>query len=77
MIRSISASGVATPFSSMSSTTWRVQLDFQSGADNFSTAGFTCNVTERLQFNPALYVSNAAPHNVYGYVVFTYTLTLW
>jgi hypothetical protein len=58
-------------------STWRVQLDFQSGADNFSTAGFTCNVTESLQFNPAIYVSNDAPHHVYGYVVFTYTLTLW
>ena len=57
--------------------TWRVQLDFQSGADNFSTAGFTCNVTERFQFNPAIYVSNDNPHRVYGYVVLTYTLPLW
>jgi hypothetical protein len=57
--------------------TWRVQLDFQSGADNFSTAGFACNVTERFQFNPAVYVSNDTPHHVYGYVVLTYTVTLW
>ena len=56
---------------------WRVQLDFQSGADNFSTAGFTCNLTESFQFNPAIYVSNDSPHRVYGYVVLTYTLPVW
>jgi hypothetical protein len=56
--------------------TWRAQLDFQSGADNFFTAGFTCNATERFQFNPAIYVSNDSPHRVYGYVVLTYTLSL-
>jgi len=57
--------------------TWRVQLDFQSGAGNFTTAGFTCNVTENLQLNPALYVGNDSRHQVYGYGVVTYTLNLW
>jgi len=56
---------------------WRVQLDFQSGADNFTTAGFTCNVTENFQFNPAIYVSNQNPPHVYGYFVVSYTLPLW
>lgn len=56
---------------------WRAQLDFQSGAKNFFTAGFTCNVTDNFQFNPAIYFSNDNPRNVSGYIVFTYTLPLW
>lgn len=56
---------------------WRAQLDFQSGAKNFFTAGFTCNVTDNFQFNPAIYFSNDNLRNVSGYVVFTYTLPLW
>jgi hypothetical protein len=59
------------------SDTWRFQLDYQGGADNFLTVGFTCNVTSRLQFNPALYLSNDHPHRRLGYVVFSYTLPLW
>ena len=27
--------------------------------------------------NPALYVTNDKPHDVLGYVVFTYTFHLW
>ena len=57
--------------------TWRVQLDFQSGADNFTTAGFTCSLTENLQFNPAIYVANGSRHQTYGYAVVSYTLDLW
>jgi hypothetical protein len=57
--------------------TWRIQLDFQTGSDNFSTAGFTYTLTESFQFNPAIYVSNQSPPHVYGYVVFTFTLPLW
>lgn len=56
---------------------WRVQLDFQSGDDNFSTAGFTCTVNPSFQFNPAIYVSNDSSHRVFGYIVLTYTLPLW
>lgn len=56
---------------------WRVQVDFQSGAGNAVTAGFTCNVTDSFQFNPALYVSNDSKHEVRGYVVFTYTIPIW
>jgi len=56
---------------------WRVQLDFQSGSDNFSTAGFTYTLNDSFQFNPAIYVSNQNPPHVYGYVVFTFTLPLW
>jgi len=57
--------------------TWRFQLDYQSGSDNFSTVGFTCNVTPKFQFNPALYVSNDHAHHAYGYIVFSYNLDVW
>src|SRR5215831_15109172 len=56
---------------------WRLQVDWQSGSENSSTIGFTCNVTRNFQFNPALYVSNASKHDLFGYVVFTYTFHLW
>jgi hypothetical protein len=57
--------------------TWRAQVDFQSGSGNSSTIGFTCNLTRDFQVNPALYVMNDAPHDVLGYIVFTYTFHLW
>jgi hypothetical protein len=57
--------------------TWRVQVDWQSGSENSSTIGFTCNVTRDFQFNPALYFSNDDPGRLMGYVVFTYTFHLW
>jgi len=56
---------------------WRVQVDFQSGSENSSTIGFTCNVTRNFQFNPALYVNNGPKHDLFGYIVFTYTFHLW
>jgi hypothetical protein len=56
---------------------WRVQVDWQSGSENSSTIGFTCNVTRDFQFNPALYVSNGPKHDLFGYVVFTYTFHVW
>ena len=57
--------------------TWRVQVDWQSGSENSSTIGFTCNVTRDFQFNPALYISNGPRHDLFGYIVFTYTFHLW
>ncbi len=56
---------------------WRAQLDFQSGSGNSSTIGFTWNITPDFQVNPALYVANDKPHELMGYVVFTYTFHLW
>jgi hypothetical protein len=56
---------------------WRVQVDWQSGSENSSTIGFTCNVTRDFQFNPAIYFSNDDPTRLMGYVVFTYTFHLW
>src|SRR5213596_967267 len=56
---------------------WRVQVDWQSGAENSSTIGFTCNVTRDFQFNPAIYFSNDDPARLMGYIVFTYTFHLW
>jgi hypothetical protein len=57
--------------------TWRLQFDWQSGSENASTIGFTCNVTRDFQFNPALYVNNGPNHDLMGYIVFTYTFHLW
>ena len=57
--------------------TWRFQVDYQSGASNFVTVGFTCNITSRLQFNPALYLSNGGSHSLAGYIVFSYTMPAW
>src|SRR5437762_3345929 len=57
--------------------TWRAQVDFQSGRENSSTIGFTCNLTRDFQFNPAIYFSNDDPRRVMGYIVFTYTFQLW
>jgi hypothetical protein len=56
---------------------WRVQVDWQSGSENSSTIGFTCNVTRDFQFNPAIYFSNDDLRRVMGYIVFTYTLHVW
>jgi hypothetical protein len=56
---------------------WRFQLDYQSGRENYFTAGFTCNVTDAFQFNPALYIANDGSHNAVGYIVFTYTFRVW
>jgi hypothetical protein len=56
--------------------TWRAQVDFQSGAENSSTIGFTCNITRDFQMNPALYINNGSKHDLFGYVVFTYTFHL-
>src|SRR5213592_2404040 len=57
--------------------TWRVQVDFQSGSENSSTIGFTFNITRDFQMNPALYINNGPGHDLFGYVVFTYTFHLW
>jgi hypothetical protein len=57
--------------------TWRVQVDFQSGSENSTTFGFTWNITDDFQMNPALYINNGPGHDLFGYVVFTYTFHLW
>jgi len=56
---------------------WRAQVDFQSGSGNSVAFGCTWNITPNFQTNPAIYVTNDKPHNVLGYVVFTYTFHLW
>src|SRR5207248_2680315 len=57
--------------------TWRVQIDWISGAENSSTIGFTCNISRDFQMNPALYINNGPGHDLFGYVVFSYTFHLW
>ena len=56
---------------------WRAQVDFQSGSGNSATLGFTWNITPDFQTNPAIYITNDRPHEILGYVVFTYTFHLW
>ncbi len=54
-----------------------LQLDYQSGMANSATAGLTYNVTPQLQFNPALYVSNASGHKLWGYAVLTWNVDVF
>jgi len=51
--------------------------DFQSGAANSTTVGFTFNLTSTLSVNPALYITNSHPRHLLGYIVLTWNLTLW
>ena len=51
--------------------------DFQSGSGNSSTIGFVWSINEDIQVNPAIYVTNDSPHDVLGYVSFTYSFNLW
>ena len=58
-------------------THWRAQVDFQGGQDNSATFGITWTPSERWQFNPAVYRSNGAAHDLRGYLVASYTLSAW
>jgi hypothetical protein len=51
-----------------------LQLDYQSGSGNFSTAGFTYNISPQLQFNPSAYLANTTGHHLYGYAVLTWNI---
>jgi hypothetical protein len=51
--------------------------DYQQGAGNFATVGFTYALTPRLSVNPALYVSNSTPRRAYPYVVLTWNVPAW
>ena len=52
-------------------------VDFQGGAANSTTVGFTYNFTPLFSIAPALYRTNGEPHHLLGYVVLTYNFTLW
>lgn len=54
-----------------------LQLDYQAGSANSATAGFTYNLSPQLQLNPAVYVSNAPSHHVFGYAVLTWNINLF
>ena len=56
---------------------WALSTDFQSGAGNAATVGFTYNFTPAFSINPALYRTNSGPHHLLGYVVLTWNFTLW
>jgi hypothetical protein len=55
----------------------QVSADFQSGSSNAVTIGAVYNFTPELSVNPALYWTNAHPHHMFGYVVFTWNVTVW
>jgi hypothetical protein len=57
--------------------TWRMQVDSQSGSGNSSTIGFVWSITDNIQLNPAIYVTNDSLHEVLGYVSLTYTFHVW
>ena len=54
-----------------------LQLDYQSGTANSTTAGFTYSISPQLQFNPAVYVSNNTSHKVWGYAVLTWNIDVF
>lgn len=54
-----------------------LSTDYQGGSGNFTTAGFTYNLTPNLQVNPALYISNSSPHHVVGYGVISWNVVAW
>jgi hypothetical protein len=55
----------------------QVSADFQSGSSNAVTIGAVYNFTPDVSINPALYWTNSRPHHVFGYVVFTWNITVW
>lgn len=57
--------------------TWRLQVDWQSGSGNSSSIGIVWNVTRDFQASSAIFVTNDSPHEILGYVSFTYTFHLW
>ena len=55
----------------------QASADFQSGSSNSVTLGAVYNFTSSLSVNPAVYWTNSHPHHVYGFVVFTWNVTVW
>jgi hypothetical protein len=55
----------------------QVAADFQSGSANAATLGVVYNLTADLSINPAVYWTNSHPRHLFGYVVLTWSLTLW
>ena len=54
-----------------------LQVDYQSGSQNFATAGFTYSITPQLTLNPAIYISNSTPRKGYGYAVLTWNVQVF
>jgi hypothetical protein len=57
--------------------TWRVQVDFQSGAETHPRSALPATSPVTCKMNPALYINNGPRHDLFGYIVFTYTFHLW
>jgi hypothetical protein len=54
-----------------------LQADYQTGSGNFSTVGFTYNISPELQINPSLYFANTTGHAVYGYAVMSWNIDVF
>jgi len=54
----------------------QLSADYQTGHGNSQTVGFTYSFTDRLSFNPALYLTNDRPRHSLGYAVLTYTFPI-
>lgn len=52
-------------------------VDYMTGPDNYLTAGVTYRLSSRLTFNPAVYLSNRAPHRTLGYGVLSWDVHAW
>jgi hypothetical protein len=65
---------ILTGYSYALNNTWTWQFDYISGRHDYITAGLTYNLTPKLQFNPAIFVSNDLLHSVhaYGYAALTF-----
>lgn len=54
-----------------------LQVDYESGSQNFATAGFTYSITPTLSLNPSVYISNSTPRKGYGYAVLTWNVQVF
>jgi hypothetical protein len=51
----------------------QLQVDYQSGDGNYSTVGFTVNITPTLSLNPAIYLPNGQSKGL-GYAVLSWNI---
>lgn len=74
LVRNGSHSQTVVGYAFQANPTLLLQVDYQSGEGNSSTAGFTYSLTPALSINPALYRTNDSPHHTFGYAVLTWNV---
>jgi hypothetical protein len=55
----------------------QISSDYISGPTHYATLGVVLELTPHLYFNPAIFISNAAPHRAYGYGVLSWDIKVW